>query len=118
MPTPPPPLSKPPERRDPVAERFPAVVSFGFGLIHGLGFAGALHEIGLPQDDVPLALLSFNVGVELGQLVFIAAVLALGFVARRLIPAITRHGARLAQVSSYGIGTIAAFWVIERVSGF
>ena len=111
-------LSKPPERRDPVAERFPAVVSFGFGLIHGLGFAGALHEIGLPQDDVPLALLSFNVGVELGQLVFIAAVLALGFVARRLIPAITRHGARLAQVSSYGIGTIAAFWVIERVSGF
>lgn len=59
-------LTLPPERRDPLTERFPWIVSFGFGLIHGLGFAGALREIGLPEGDVPLALFAFNLGVELG----------------------------------------------------
>ncbi|MCA0922862.1 HupE/UreJ family protein [Pseudooceanicola nanhaiensis] len=111
-------LAKPPARRDPVAERFPAVVSFGFGLIHGLGFAGALHEIGLPQGDVPLALLAFNVGVELGQLAFIAVLLSLWALAKRALPALMRHGARLSHASSYVIGGVAAFWVIERLSGF
>ncbi|WP_240722831.1 HupE/UreJ family protein [Poseidonocella sp. HB161398] len=111
-------LAKPPARRDPVAERLPAVVSFGFGLVHGLGFAGALNEIGLPQGDVPLALLAFNLGVELGQLAFIAALLSLWAVARKVLPALTHHGVWLGRASSYVIGSIAAFWVIQRVTGF
>lgn len=111
-------LAKPPERRDPVAERFPALVSFGFGLIHGLGFAGALHEIGLPERDVPMALFAFNVGVELGQLLFIGAVLAIGAAARRMAPLLARHDRGVTCLASYLIGSIAAFWVIERISGF
>src|SRR4029453_8832671 len=59
-----------------LTERWPWVVAFVFGLLHGLGFAGALHEIGLPQHAIPVALLLFNVGVEIGQLLFIAAVAA------------------------------------------
>lgn len=111
-------LALPPDRRDPAAERFPALVAFGFGLIHGLGFAGALREIGLPQGDIPLALLSFNIGVELGQLIFIAAILAIGSSARRLVPVLASYGPRLTRVSSYAIGSIAAFWVIERIATF
>lgn len=111
-------LAKPPVRRDPVAERFPALVSFGFGLIHGLGFAGALHEIGLPQGDVPLALLAFNLGVELGQLAFVALLLSLWKLARRILPVLARYSTGLSHAGSYVIGTTAAFWVIERLSGF
>ena len=55
--------------------RYPWIVAFGFGLLHGIGFAGALHEVGLPAGHIPLALLAFNVGVELGQLLFVATVL-------------------------------------------
>ena len=61
--------------REGITARAPWVVAFTFGLLHGFGFAGALSEIGLPQGDIPLALLFFNVGVEVGQLLFIAAVL-------------------------------------------
>ncbi|SFD25322.1 HupE/UreJ family protein [Tropicimonas isoalkanivorans] len=111
-------LALPPERRDPIAIRCPALVSFGFGLIHGLGFAGALREIGLPRGDIPLALFAFNVGVELGQLLFIGTVLALGALARRLLPFFARNATRLTRVASYGIGSVAAFWVIDRISGF
>jgi hydrogenase/urease accessory protein HupE len=95
--------------------RYPWVVAFVFGLLHGLGFAGALAEVGLPSHEIPLALLTFNLGVELGQIMFVAAVLLLIAVLRRI---------RLAwppwirQVPAYGIGGLAAFWVIERVSGF
>ncbi|WP_240722575.1 HupE/UreJ family protein [Poseidonocella sp. HB161398] len=111
-------LAKPPARRDPLATRFPAAIAFGFGLVHGLGFAGALREIGLPQSDVPLALLGFNLGVEAGQLIFIAAMLAIGALARRLVPALAARGPAVAKTASYAIGCTAAFWVIERVSGF
>ncbi|MBD1548732.1 HupE/UreJ family protein [Roseibium aggregatum] len=111
-------LTLPPERRDPLTMRFPWLVSFGFGLIHGLGFAGALREIGLPEGDIPLALFSFNVGVELGQLLFIAAVLATGAAVKLLYPRIKLHTAVLTRVASYGIGSIAAFWVIERMAAF
>ena len=111
-------LALPPERRDPVATRFPALIAFGFGLVHGLGFAGALSEIGLPEGDIPLALLGFNIGVELGQLIFIFAMLFLGYLARRVIPAIGTHRATLLRTASYAIGGTAAFWVIERLSGF
>ncbi len=111
-------LALPPERRDPASERFPALIAFGFGLVHGLGFAGALSEIGLPEGDIPLALLAFNLGVELGQLIFIALVFATGSLLRRLISPQARHGARLTHAASYVIGSVAAFWVIERISGF
>lgn len=111
-------LTLPPERRDQLAVRFPWIVSFAFGLIHGLGFAGALREIGLPEGDIPLALFSFNVGVELGQLLFIAVVLGLGVAIRRFSPQIGQRISSLARVASYVIGSMAAFWVIERIAAF
>jgi hydrogenase/urease accessory protein HupE len=111
-------LTLPPERRDPLAVNFPWIVSFAFGLIHGLGFAGALREIGLPEGDIPLALFAFNVGVELGQLLFIAVVLALGLAIRHLYPQIGQRAVSLTRATSYAIGSIAAFWVVERIAAF
>jgi hydrogenase/urease accessory protein HupE len=93
------------------AER-PWVVAFTFGLLHGFGFAGALREVGLPQQAVPVALLFFNVGVELGQLMFIASVLAVAAVVRRI--ALPRS-AWAWRVPAYAIGTVAAYWTIGRV---
>jgi hydrogenase/urease accessory protein HupE len=98
-----------------LTEQYPWVVAFAFGLFHGLGFAGALSEIGLPQQEIPLALLMFNVGVETGQLLFIAAVLALFAVLKRL-PVTLPQGAW--RVLPYGIGGIAAYWTIDRVMSF
>lgn len=98
-----------------LTERAPWVVAFSFGLLHGFGFAGALEEVGLPQAAIPLALLMFNVGVEVGQLMFVAAVLALRFVGANLFRADTQW---LPTATAYGIGSIAAFWTIERVAGF
>jgi HupE/UreJ protein len=98
-----------------ITERYPWVIAFIFGLFHGLGFAGALSEIGVPQHEVPLALFMFNVGVESGQLVFIAVVLSLMAVLRRL-PLTAPKGAW--QLLPYAIGSVAAFWTIERVGSF
>ncbi|MEA3413661.1 MAG: HupE/UreJ family protein [Pseudomonadota bacterium] len=98
-----------------LTERYPWGIAFTFGLFHGLGFAGALSEIGVPQHEVPLALLMFNVGVETGQLIFIAAVLGLMAVLRRL-PFHAPQGAW--RLVPYGIGSIAAFWTVERVMSF
>jgi hydrogenase/urease accessory protein HupE len=95
--------------------QYPWIVAFAFGLLHGFGFAGALSDVGLPEDEVPLALLMFNVGVELGQLLFIAAGLLLMFAIRKLR---TEWPDLARQVPASGIGGIAAFWFIERVSGF
>ena len=98
-----------------LTEQWPWLVAFTFGLLHGLGFASALAEVGLPQDQIPLALLQFNVGVEVGQLLFVAAVLALVWAGRRLrIPA-PAWGWR---VPAYGIGAVAAFWTIQRTVAF
>jgi hypothetical protein len=91
--------------------RFPWLVAFSFGLLHGLGFAGALREVGLPQQAIPLALLFFNVGVEIGQLLFIAAVFALAWSWRRLRAPVPVLWPRAA---AYGIGSAAAYWVLER----
>lgn len=103
--------------RPSLTSRFPWAVAFCFGLLHGLGFAGALSEIGLPQGDVPLALLSFNVGVELGQLSFVAAVLAAYFLMMRLpLPGRVIQYARPAAY--YAIGTLSAFWFFDRLWGF
>lgn len=98
-----------------LTERYPWVIAFGFGLFHGLGFAGALSEIGVPQHEVPLALFMFNVGVETGQLIFIAAVLGLMAVSRRL-PLTVPQG--VWRVLPYSIGSLAALWTIERVLSF
>ena len=92
--------------------RHPWVVAFGFGLLHGLGFAGALTGIGLPQGEIPVALLFFNVGVEIGQLMFVCAFLLLRWSFRQL----EFHWSRPAQsVPVYLIGTIATYWLIQRI---
>ncbi len=103
--------------RPSLTARWPWVVAFSFGLLHGFGFAGALTAIGLPRNDVPLALFAFNVGVELGQLVFIAVMLWLLALARRVaLPRpLVQHAL---PVASYAIGTLAAFWFVERLAGF
>jgi len=95
--------------------RYPWLVAFTFGLLHGFGFAGALAEVGLPQHEVPLALLMFNVGVELGQLLFIAVILVIVRLSKWLR---SEWPAWIRQVPAYGIGGIAALWLIERVAGF
>lgn len=91
--------------------RFPWVVAFSFGLLHGFGFAGALSEVGMPAQAVPLALLFFNVGVEIGQLTFIAAVFAIGWLIRS---AAVRAPDWWPRAAAYGIGSVAAFWAVER----
>lgn len=92
----------------------PWLVSFSFGLLHGLGFAGALQEVGLPQVQVPAALAFFNIGVELGQLLFIAGMLSL----LALIRTLTRKDVHAMRWIPYGIGSVAAFWLIGRVVAF
>jgi len=98
-----------------LTERYPWLIAFIFGLFHGLGFAGALSEIGVPQHEVPLALFMFNVGVESGQILFIVAVLGLLAVLRRL-PVTAPEGAW--RLVPYSIGGIAAYWTIDRVLSF
>jgi hydrogenase/urease accessory protein HupE len=91
--------------------RNPWWLAGGFGLLHGMGFAGALAETGLPQDNVPLALLFFNVGIELGQIAFILAVIGIGYLLRRpLAP----WRERLLPVPVYVLGTLSVLWCIER----
>lgn len=98
-----------------MSARLPWLAAFGFGLLHGLGFASALRETGLPQSDVPLALLTFNLGVEAGQLAFVLAVLAVGMLFKG-IPDFRVQVMR--QSLAYGIGTLAMFWLITRLSAF
>jgi hydrogenase/urease accessory protein HupE len=104
--------------------RLPWLVAFSFGLLHGFGFAGALAKVGLPQHAIPVALLFFNLGVEIGQLAFVAAVLTAGGlfrtgIALRLEPAVVERTVnRLDVFAAYAIGTVAAFWLIERTSAF
>jgi hypothetical protein len=98
-----------------LTERMPWLVAFVFGLLHGLGFAGALAEIGLPPNAIPVALLCFNVGVEVGQLLFVAVMLGLAWSARALV---VRWRPMLRWVPPYAIGAVASFWMIERVVAF
>lgn len=106
-------------KTDPKAPRFSVshawVVAFAFGLLHGFGFAGALKEIGLPHADVPLALLTFNLGVEAGQLIFVAAVLAVYAAAKAILGAIPRFSRAAA---AYAIGITASFWLVSRLWAF
>ncbi len=94
-----------------LTQRAPWAVAAGFGLLHGLGFAGALAEVGLPTAEIPLALFSFNVGIELGQLAFIGAVL-LVVAALRRAPVAWPHWSK--AVPAYGIGTMAILWFLQR----
>ncbi|OKP69145.1 hypothetical protein BTE77_28330 [Ensifer adhaerens] len=98
-----------------LSNRYPWVVSFMFGLLHGFGFGGALREIGLPQKDVPLALLTFNLGVEAGQLVFVGLAL-LAMASLRMLLAF--NVSRLRPSVAYFIGTVSAFWFVQRLAGF
>ncbi len=95
--------------------RAPWLVAFAFGLLHGLGFASALSEVGLPAGHIPVALLFFNLGVEIGQLLFVVAMLCVFALVRR-IPIPSPRWANLA--APYAIGSIAMFWVFERVAAF
>jgi hydrogenase/urease accessory protein HupE len=95
-----------------LSERFPWIVAFAFGLLHGFGFAGALAEIGLPEDDRPLALLTFNLGVEIGQLMIVAAALVVLYGIRRIAEPVHRMTPRFA---AYSIGITASYWFVERV---
>ena len=97
--------------RDTLARRLPALVSFLFGLVHGLGFAGALKDIGLPQRHLPLALLCFNLGVEIGQLLMVLAAFA---VVR--LPISQRWLGRARRPALYGIGALAAYWSWLRIA--
>lgn len=103
--------------REGLASRRPWVVAFAFGLLHGLGFAGALAEVGLPENAIPLALLFFNIGVEIGQVLFILAVLALYQIARKLVNGNFELN-RLEPIPVYFIGGVASYWVFERITGF
>ncbi len=101
--------------RGDLSNRCPWIVSFMFGLLHGFGFGGALREIGLPQKDVPLALLTFNLGVEAGQLVFVGLAL-LAMASLRMVLAF--NVSRLRPWVAYFIGTVSAFWFVQRLAGF
>jgi len=98
------------------AARWPWLVAFVFGLLHGFGFAGALAEVGLPQQAIPIALVFFNVGVEIGQLLFVASILAVGWILHRLKKPKLLDRTETAVI--YSIGGLSAFWLIERVSAF
>ncbi len=95
--------------------RAPWLVAFSFGLLHGFGFAGALAEVGLPQNAIPIALFAFNVGVELGQLIFVGFALVVRAALTR-VPLPRRPW--LPYVAPYSIGAVAMFWVVERVESF
>ena len=99
-----------------VTSRAPWLIAFSFGLLHGFGFAGALAEIGLPQNALNLALIFFNVGVELGQLFFIAVVISIGFILHKLKQPVLLE--KLNVVVVYIIGTLSTFWLIERLVSF
>jgi hydrogenase/urease accessory protein HupE len=101
--------------KDCLTAKYPWVVAFTFGLLHGFGFAGALAEVGLPQMEIPTALLFFNVGVELGQLSFVIAVMLLIWLINKIK---SNWPSWVKWVPPYVIGSIAAFWLIERVASF
>lgn len=92
-------------------QRWPWIASFGFGLLHGFGFASALRDVGLPEDALPTALLFFNLGVEAGQVLFVGCILVLMFLWRRYVP---RPSPWVWRVPPYVAGVAASFWFIER----
>src|SRR5262249_20304821 len=106
-------LARGPDGRPSLLRRFPWAMACAFGLLHGFGFAGALREAGLPPGDVPRALLSFNVGIELGQLAFVASALAVVSAMRGVR---ARIPAWAALVPAYAMGSMAVLWCLERAA--
>ena len=104
--------------------RAPWIVALTFGLLHGLGFAGALSEVGLPATHIPLALLFFSIGVEAGQLLFIGVVLSLIAIGSRVavkrlsLKCSPRIASIMRLTPSYTIGSVAMFWLIQRLAAF
>ena len=94
-----------------LSARYPWAVAFGFGLLHGFGFAGALSDIGLPEANLPAALLFFNIGVEIGQIAFVLIVLALSWAHRTLRAELPRWAESWAV---YAMGSVASFWFVSR----
>ena len=115
-------LARPPDAQLRLSERHPWAIAFGFGLLHGLGFARALIDIGLPQGEVPLALFAFNLGVEIGQLMFVAFVLLTGMLFARLYPqliaSLRTRGERGLRVMAYAMGSVASVWFLSRIAAF
>jgi hypothetical protein len=95
-----------------LVRRAPWVMAFGFGLLHGLGFAGALSEVGLPAHAIALALLLFNIGIEIGQLTFVVLLLLAARALWRMAPGLV---SRLSWAPPHVIGSLACFWLIERI---
>jgi hypothetical protein len=99
---------------DAFTRRWPWLVALGFGLLHGLGFASALAEVGLPEHAVSLALLGFNLGVEVGQ-VTVVALVALGHMLSRSLP---RARTALAGSATWVLGTCSVYWLLQRVASW
>ncbi len=110
------------DRRDTLTWRYPIAVSGSFGLLHGFGFASALAELGLPPGDIPTALLSFNLGVEIGQIAFVAVVMLVVRVFTMSLRVLSRNQIRGVQGMEtavvYGIGGVAMFWTMQRLAAF
>jgi hydrogenase/urease accessory protein HupE len=107
------------EGRQGWTEQWPWIVAFSFGLLHGFGFAAALNAVGLPQTAIPVALLFFNVGVEIGQLLFIATILSIMALGRWLIRRASIPQPDWAwRLAPYCIGGVAAFWMVQRIAAF
>ncbi|MEP7314183.1 MAG: HupE/UreJ family protein [Pseudomonadota bacterium] len=100
--------------RDTLTWRRPVVVAASFGLLHGFGFAAVLGQIGLPREGLLTALLAFNIGIEIGQVIFAAAVIALLHALARL-PALS-HSQRVQRIAAYVVGILASYWMFDRIS--
>ena len=112
------------QKKDSLTYRYPITVSSSFGLLHGFGFAAVLAEIGLPQLEIVTSLLFFNVGVELGQIIFVVGILLLWilirklFIDKNLVARLQFNRIKLERLAAYFCGSIASFWMIERLYGF
>jgi len=108
-------IARPENTRGGIAQRSPWLVAFTFGLLHGLAFAGALAETGLPQDAIPQALLLFNLGVEAGQIAFVLVAVAVGKVVWLIFHRAGETDFLKARIAAqYALGSFAAYWLIER----
>lgn len=110
-------------KRHTLTWRYPIAVSSTFGLLHGFGFAAVLTEIGLPQTEIPAALLFFNIGVEIGQIMFVIVAISLFFFGKWIVKSLRALSfndilMRIQLPAGYVVGTLAMFWTIDRVSGF
>jgi hydrogenase/urease accessory protein HupE len=111
--------------RNSLAFRHPIAISSAFGLLHGFGFASVLSETGLPQTEIPAALLFFNLGVEIGQLLFVVGLILAYQLVRGAAsavglskPALTQRLSRMQKPLIYAVGALASFWMIQRIASF